>query len=602
MSGETRVDALTGTPVIMATHRQDRPNLPVTGCPFCVGGLEAPEPYDVRWFPNRWPSLGDGRAEVVLFSPDHDASLGGLGPAGVRRVVDLWAERTAALGARDDVAYVLVFENRGAEVGATIPHPHGQIYAFGEVPPVPARELARAEARGGCALATKTPASGWSPRTAAGGPGCRRRRATPTGWSSRPSAHLARSSTSTTRPRRVGRSSSSTSWPDSTGSSTRRCRTCSGSTSGPPTAGRGRTPTCTLEVVPLRRAPGRQPLRGRRRARQRLSSSTRSTPSTRPARCARRLNPGARTMTEPDRRVRRPGRPGASTSSATTPTTRAGSCLPMAIDLGTHRRPGTHGGDRVRLRSAVDDRTADLPLDVVGRHADAGVGPLRRRRCRRGAARRRASRAPSPRRSRSAPACRRARRSRWRSPSRSASTGSLARAGAGCASGPSSGRRACRAGSWTSSRRCSGVEGHALLIDCHDARRRAGAVAPTALDRRRAQPRRVAARSPARPTPNGGPRARPPRRSIGPLRDADARRPRRARRPASRRRARHVITENERVHDASPRRCARADWPPSARPCAPATQPARRLRGVDADARRAGRRPAPRPPACTAPG
>jgi UDPglucose--hexose-1-phosphate uridylyltransferase len=157
VTSETRVDALTGTPVIMATHRQDRPNLPVSGCPFCVGGLEAPEPYDVRWFANRWPTLGEGRAEVVLFSPDHDQSLGGLGPERVRRVVDLWAARTVELGSREDVDYVLVFENRGAEVGATIPHPHGQIYAFGEVPPIPARELDLADERGSCALCDEEP-------------------------------------------------------------------------------------------------------------------------------------------------------------------------------------------------------------------------------------------------------------------------------------------------------------------------------------------------------------------------------------------------------------------------------------------------------------
>ena len=62
------------------------------------------------------------------------------------RVVDLWAERTAALGARADVDYVLVFENRGAEVGATIAHPHGQIYAFDFVPEAPLRELERGSA------------------------------------------------------------------------------------------------------------------------------------------------------------------------------------------------------------------------------------------------------------------------------------------------------------------------------------------------------------------------------------------------------------------------------------------------------------------------
>jgi UDPglucose--hexose-1-phosphate uridylyltransferase len=70
--------------------------------------------------------------------------------------VDLWAERTQALLQRPEVEYVLVFENRGADAGATIPHPHGQIYAFPFVPPVPARE-AEVAARDGCALCAEDP-------------------------------------------------------------------------------------------------------------------------------------------------------------------------------------------------------------------------------------------------------------------------------------------------------------------------------------------------------------------------------------------------------------------------------------------------------------
>jgi UDPglucose--hexose-1-phosphate uridylyltransferase len=154
---DRRTDRLTGQPVVVVGDRQDRPNLPRTGeagCPFCVGGVEAPEPYDVRWFPNRWPPLPDARAEVVLYSPDHDATLATLPVEQVRRLVDLWAERTAALGERRDVAYVLVFENRGAEVGATIAHPHGQIYAFDEVPPAALAEL---DGDGGCLLCDEAP-------------------------------------------------------------------------------------------------------------------------------------------------------------------------------------------------------------------------------------------------------------------------------------------------------------------------------------------------------------------------------------------------------------------------------------------------------------
>ena len=138
---EVRVDPLTGAPVVIVGPRQDRPNLPADTCPFCPGGLEAPEPYRVRWFTNRWPPLAAGRAEVVLYSPDHRASFASLGVDGARRVIDLWAERTRELGSRPDVAYVLVFENRGPEVGATIAHPHGQVYAFEDVPEVPRREL-----------------------------------------------------------------------------------------------------------------------------------------------------------------------------------------------------------------------------------------------------------------------------------------------------------------------------------------------------------------------------------------------------------------------------------------------------------------------------
>ena len=131
---ETRVDPFTGTVVHVVGGRQKRPNLPSTGCPFCVGGLEAPEPYDVFWFKNRWPAMPPDRCEVVLYTPDHDATFWSLGVEGARKVVDLWADRTAELGARTDVDYVLVFENRGAEVGATIAHPHGQIYAYDHVP------------------------------------------------------------------------------------------------------------------------------------------------------------------------------------------------------------------------------------------------------------------------------------------------------------------------------------------------------------------------------------------------------------------------------------------------------------------------------------
>lgn len=140
-----RIDPLSGDLAFISATRQSRPNLPSADCPFCPGGREAPDDYDVRWFTNRWPPLPDSRAEVVLYTSTHEATFWSLGVAGARRVVDLWAERTTALGRRDDVDYVLIFENRGPEVGATISHPHGQIYGFDAVPPNPRRELDRAD-------------------------------------------------------------------------------------------------------------------------------------------------------------------------------------------------------------------------------------------------------------------------------------------------------------------------------------------------------------------------------------------------------------------------------------------------------------------------
>ena len=182
MAGEFRRDPLTGEWVNIVGHRQARPNLPTSGCPFCVGGLEAPEPYDTRWFVNRWPAYAPGEpvdlaavegaggnrfdavgaAEVILYSPVHEGSLGSLGVTQVRKVVDVWAERTDALLERPEVEYVLVFESRGAEVGATIHHPHGQLYAFPFVPPTPAAEAAHSRT-GGCGVCAELAAELSSP-------------------------------------------------------------------------------------------------------------------------------------------------------------------------------------------------------------------------------------------------------------------------------------------------------------------------------------------------------------------------------------------------------------------------------------------------------
>lgn len=142
MSDEVRVDPWLGTLVHVVASRQNRPNLPTQQCPFCVGGLEAESPYTVKVIPNRWAPMPDNRCEVVLYTSDHDARLSTLSATNVTTLIDTWAERVSSLGARSDVSYVLIFENSGREVGATIDHPHGQIYAFDHVPDRPRRRLA----------------------------------------------------------------------------------------------------------------------------------------------------------------------------------------------------------------------------------------------------------------------------------------------------------------------------------------------------------------------------------------------------------------------------------------------------------------------------
>lgn len=79
-----------------------------------------------------------GTSRVVCFSPRHDQALGAMDPRDVRNVIDLWASQTTELG--EQYRWVQVFENRGAEMGASSPHPHGQIWAGSALPTDAARE------------------------------------------------------------------------------------------------------------------------------------------------------------------------------------------------------------------------------------------------------------------------------------------------------------------------------------------------------------------------------------------------------------------------------------------------------------------------------
>ena len=158
-TGELRFDALTGDWVAIAAHRQTRTYLPPADqCPLCpttgnnLSEIPAAD-YDVAVFENRFPSLGPatgaipdspvwgstgrafGRCEVVAFTPEHTGSFGGLSMERARTVIDAWAHRTEALSALPGVKQVFPFENRGQDIGVTLHHPHGQIYAYSYVPP-----------------------------------------------------------------------------------------------------------------------------------------------------------------------------------------------------------------------------------------------------------------------------------------------------------------------------------------------------------------------------------------------------------------------------------------------------------------------------------
>ncbi|MFD3654146.1 galactose-1-phosphate uridylyltransferase [Streptomyces sp. 24-1644] len=142
-SSEVRRDPLLGDSVAIASHRQGRTyHPPADECPLCPSEgdrlSEIPAShYDVAVFENRFPSLaGDaGRCEVVCFTSDHDASFADLTEEQAAVVLEAWTDRTAELAGLDQVTQVFCFENRGAEIGVTLGHPHGQIYGYPFVTP-----------------------------------------------------------------------------------------------------------------------------------------------------------------------------------------------------------------------------------------------------------------------------------------------------------------------------------------------------------------------------------------------------------------------------------------------------------------------------------
>jgi len=190
-----RRNPLTGEWVLVSPQRTQRPwqgqveevspaagTLPAydPGCYLCPGNARAgdarnPDYSHTFVFDNDFPALlpdsspGEvdinellvARAErgicrVVCFSPRHDLTLPDMTLADVGRVVDIWAEETEKLGALPSVNYVLVFENKGAMMGASNPHPHSQIWATESLPNEVVKEQTALRdwhaQRGGCLL------------------------------------------------------------------------------------------------------------------------------------------------------------------------------------------------------------------------------------------------------------------------------------------------------------------------------------------------------------------------------------------------------------------------------------------------------------------
>jgi UDPglucose--hexose-1-phosphate uridylyltransferase len=163
-SSHLRWHPLRGEWVAYAGHRQERTFLPPPEYNPLAPTTDPARPtelpsgrYDVAVFENLFPTLmagagvppasmvdtrpGRGGCEVVVFTQDARSSLGALPLWHIELLIEVWADRYRELGGRDDVQYVFEFENRGIEVGVTLSHPHGQIYAYPFVPPVAAREL-----------------------------------------------------------------------------------------------------------------------------------------------------------------------------------------------------------------------------------------------------------------------------------------------------------------------------------------------------------------------------------------------------------------------------------------------------------------------------
>lgn len=139
--------------VMIASHRQNRPQMPEEWCPFCPGSGRVPENFDVYKYDNDFPALSQyphtpddvatgfyktaeayGKCEVILYSAEHNITLSELSIEHLKKLVDLWTGRFIQLRRDKKIKYIFIFENRGEAVGVTMPHPHGQIYGYPFIP------------------------------------------------------------------------------------------------------------------------------------------------------------------------------------------------------------------------------------------------------------------------------------------------------------------------------------------------------------------------------------------------------------------------------------------------------------------------------------
>jgi UDPglucose--hexose-1-phosphate uridylyltransferase len=178
---ELRYNPISMEWVMVASHRQARPQMPKDWCPFCPGNNNIPESgFDVMRYPNDFPALSAsppipddvaaeplfrvkpayGRCEVLLYTDKHDAALSRLSDENIRKLAEMWRDVYVDMANDPQIRYAFIFENRGDVVGVTMPHPHGQAYGYSFIPKKIESELNGAklhyEANGGeclyCAL------------------------------------------------------------------------------------------------------------------------------------------------------------------------------------------------------------------------------------------------------------------------------------------------------------------------------------------------------------------------------------------------------------------------------------------------------------------